>query len=198
MTTSPNPFADEPLPRAERLQTATDPLNPYASPVGVDEYRPPGPGVGAWRNGELVVIHESVDFPERCIWTNQETNRRFQQKFVYGHWVGLFSSSINFDYSFSAEAQRKVTANVLASLGMVAASFLILAAIFALQRSEILYLSWLSPIFMITLMIGVGMALRYSRKPLSLIHHEQKYYCIRGAKEPFLKSLPKWPGLYGK
>lgn len=193
---SPNPFADDPLPRAERLQSAVDPLNPYAAPTGVDEYRPEGPGVGAWRNGELVVIHESVNFPERCIWTNQATNRRFQQSFTYGPWV--FSSTIPFEYSFSAEALRKVTGNMLASLGMVAASLVILTAIFALQANHVAYFTWLSPIFMITMMIGVGMLFRYSRSPLSLIHHEQKYYCIRGAKEPFLKSLPKWPGLYGK
>jgi hypothetical protein len=198
MAASPNPFADDPQPLTERLQSAADPLNPYAAPLGVDEYRPEGPGVGAWRNGELVVIHESVDFPERCIWTNQATNRRFQQKFTWANWGGLFSSTIPFDYSFSAEATRKVVSNVLAAAGMVAASLLILTALFMLERRGILYLTWLSPIFMITMMIGVGMLFRYSRSPLSLIHHEQKYYCIRGAKEPFLKSLPKWPGLYGK
>src|SRR6476469_6580915 len=123
MTTSPNPFADDPQPQTKRLQSAADPLNPYAAPTGVDEYRPEGPGVGAWRNGELVVIHESVDFPERCIWTNQATNRRFRQNFTL-QWVGLFSSTIPFEYSFSAEALRKVTGNMLASLGMVAASLL--------------------------------------------------------------------------
>jgi hypothetical protein len=198
MTTSPNPFADEPLPQTERLQSAADPLNPYAAPVGVAEYQPTGPGVGAWRNGELVVIHESVNFPERCIWTNQETNRRFTHHFTYGSWIGIDSQTISFDYSFSAEARQKVVGNVLASLGMFAASLVFLIGLFALDRNNIAHLTWLSPIFMITMMLGFGMMLRYSRSPLALIHHEQKYYCIRGAKEPFLRSLPKWPGLYDK
>ena len=198
MTTSPNPFADEPLPQTERLQSAGDPQNPYAAPVGVAEYRPTGPGVGVWRNGELVVLHESMDFPARCIWTNQETKRRFQQHFTYGSWLGINSITIPFDYSFSAEAKQKVVGNVLASLGMSAASFAFLVGLFALDRHDIVHLTWLSPIFMITMMLGFGMMLRYSRNPLSLIHHEQKYYCLRGAKEPFLRSLPKWPGLYDK
>lgn len=198
MTTSPNPFADEPLPQVERLQSAGDPQNPYAAPAGVGEYRPTGPGIGVWRNGELVVLHESVNFPERCIWTNQETKRRFQQYFTHGDWIGINSKTIPFDYSFSAEARQKVAGNVLASLGMFAASFAFLIGLFALERNDIANLTWRCPIFMITMMVGFGMMLRYSRSPLSLIHHEQKYYCIRGAKEPFLRSLPKWPGLYGK
>lgn len=198
MTTSPNPFADESLPQAERSPAAADPHNPYASPVGVAEYQPTGPGAGAWRNGDLVVIHESVNFPERCIWTNRETKRRFEQHFTWGDWIGFSRKTIPFDYSFSADATRKIVGNVLASLGMFVASIVIMAAIAVLERNDIIYLSWLSPIFMITLMVGFGMMIRYSRSPLSLVHHEQKYYCIRGAKEPFLRSLPKWPGLYGK
>jgi hypothetical protein len=194
--TGSNPFADQPLPAAERLHSAADPLNPYAAPAGIEEYHPElGPGVGIWRNGKLVVIHQSLDFPERCIWTNEPSERRFTQQFTFSSMLGLRNWSIPFAYSFSPVSRNKVVWDFLSGGLLTTASFLMLVMLFALDENGILQVAWLSPLFFITLAFGFGIMWRQLQSPLSLTHQEQAYFCLRGAKEPFLRSLPNWPGL---
>lgn len=201
---SSNPFADAPLPAGERLQSAADPLNPYAAPVGVDEYRvQTGPGPGIWRNGDLIVIHQSLDLPRRCIWTNEPSERRLTLALTYSTWLGLRNWSIHFDYSFSRTALRQVMKIGLTS-GLVAlGSFLALMGLFVIENTEIVQFTWLAtlcvivaPLLVISLLVACGLVWKQLQPPLSLIHQEQGYFCLRGAKEPFLQSLPNWPGLH--
>jgi hypothetical protein len=44
-------------------------LNPYESPRELDEQ--PDPGVGCWRDGDLLVMHVDAELPRYCIHTNQ-------------------------------------------------------------------------------------------------------------------------------
>ena len=196
----PNPFADEPLPVGKRLHSAADPLNPYAAPAGVAEYQvqTDGPGVGVWRNGDLIVIHQSLNLPDRCIWTNEPTLRRFTNWLTYSTWLGLRNWKIGFDYGFSRTALRKVMKVAIIGLLIFVGSVGAIAGLIALESYNLLHLTWLAPFFMILAAVGCLLAVQQAQHPLTLIHQENGYFCLRGAKEPFLKSLPNWPGLQGQ
>ncbi|WP_254508416.1 hypothetical protein [Anatilimnocola floriformis] len=194
----PNPFADEPLPTGQRLQSAADPLDPYAAPAGGAEYevQHAGPGPGVWRQGDLVVVHQSLNLPERCIWTNEPTKRRFTVRFTYYTWLGLRGWQLDFAYSFSRTALWRMMRKVLTGLAMFTGSVGANAGIITLESYNYFQFDWLAPLFVITAIVGCMLAYRASREPLSLVYHEQGYFCLRGAKEPFLESLPNWPGLH--
>lgn len=199
MPASPNPFADDPLPGPTPGEVLADPLNPYASPAG--SHAPadgPGPGVGIWRHNDLVVLHRSISFPLRCIWTNEPANSRYSATVSQNIFYPSPQETILVEYSLSAPARRQVFSHWLRGLGIgvgVAATMLvpsIVAEAIATTFSDL-------PRWGILLgaLLGVGSIVFALTRggPLKLVHRDGPYFVLSGARAPFLKSLPRWPGM---
>jgi len=200
---STNPFADAPLPApGPRLESASDPLNPYAAPAGPEENEFPGPGVGIWRHQDFVVIHQSLDLPTRCIFTNEASLSRHDTTFHWSAWFGLSQGSIKFNYSLSNACGKQKLRSELWSLGLCLAGGASLLAGFALSNAMDELVTGLSSLvsgfallFGLLLLVSGWVRYRQHSSPLALVYRHDPYFVLSGAREPFLRSLPAWPGL---
>ena len=201
--TASNPFADESRAAAERRERSEGELaNPYAAPPGGPEYQAEaGPGVGIWRLHEQVVIHQALDFPERCIYTNEPGTERRTLKLSYYEWFGLSHCSIKFGYSLSEAGAQKRAKELWGPLKTLGCGWLlcILGILFGGDGGW-----WMSPLqgfFWLAGLAGsvltlIGFGWIGSRwRIMKLDHHEGPYFVLRGAGPAFLQSLPRWPGL---
>lgn len=196
----PNPFADELQAVAERReQSPADLANPYATPPGGREYQPAaGPGVGIWRLNEQVVIHQALDFPERCIYTNEAGFERRTLKLSWYEWCGLSHRSLQFKYSLSAAGAKRRAKEVfwpLAALGCGIVLFFVCLLFrdnypgFGLGGDS---LNWLGIAGGVLWLRGLWSS-RW--RILQLVHHDGPYFVLSGAGPAFVRSLPPWPGL---
>jgi hypothetical protein len=203
---APHPFADESLAAAEaRLQTAADPLNPYAAPPGGQEYLPQaGPGRGIWRLGEQVVIHQALNFPERCIFTNEPQVRRWTLTLTYSAWYGLSHCTIKFDYSLSSAGCKKRSRELLRPLARFGCGTLLIVLpifIFAIWddgQSDVHYLFSWSVFAGFVVCLVSAFQFRWHWPAMHLVHHEGPYFVLSGPGPAFLRSLPNWPGIMSK
>jgi hypothetical protein len=202
MATSPNPFADEPLPdHVVRLRSAADPLDPYAAPPSADEYRPPAnPGVGLWRDGNYVVMHLDVEFPRRCLATNEPTASRRQQKLSWSYAIDWSSRTLKLEFGISpAEQQRmKLVRRRALVIAAVPVAVFIVLRLFPEMTIENMGLSgWTSPIYFGLAAAFFGAA-SHAWNPgitLQFVRARKSYLWLSGAKPAFLESLQIWPGL---
>lgn len=199
--TGPNPFADDLRAAAEtRERSAADLANPYAAPPGGREYQAEaGPGVGIWRLHDQVVIHQSLDFPERCIFTNELGIERRTLKLSWYTWFGLSHCSIKFDYSLSESGRRRRANQLFWPMAMLGGGILchslaILADIGRGWLAGVELSAWCGLGGVLFFLIGF-VWLRSRWRIMRLDHHEGPYFVLGDAGAPFLQSLPRWPGL---
>src|SRR5689334_15396307 len=121
---SQNPFADEPLPEhAVRLQSAADPLDPYAAPAGTAEYQTDrDPGVGMWRDGKWLVMHREAEFPLRCIFSNLEAETFGKQSITWAHLNDLRGQTVKLNYglTFACRSRMRRTLVIAVIVDLVA------------------------------------------------------------------------------
>ena len=198
--TSPNPFADEPQPtNVVRLQSAADPLDPYAAPAGAEEYRRPvDPGVGVWRDGDFLVVHLDADFPRRCLLTNAPTNKRQWQTITWSYAIDWSQRHTSFTYGMSPaiwNRNRRVR-HAAAAAGMLA--FLSLLVMGLVPRDFNLLQGNYGAVVLIGLMAVIVIAILlcwHWGYPLRFVKARQSYLWLSGGGQAFLNSLPVWPGL---
>lgn len=202
MPPSPNPFADDPLPDGVvRLQSAVDPLDPYAAPPSADEYRPPlDPGVGLWRDGKYLVMHLDAEFPPRCLATNEPGTIRRNQSVNWCYPIDWSTRNLKIEYSISpAEQQRIGRARRLSLIiaGVSLLCFISLTGISSDYLEMIGFERWKGLMYCglgAAILGGVAQAWR-AGKHLEFVRARKSYLWFTGPKEPFLNSLPVWPGL---
>jgi hypothetical protein len=101
-------------------------------------------------------------------------------------------SNIKFAYSLSAASWRT---RLIVRLFPVALTICGLAIwLWAIQKSR--WVEWYEhPITAGVLCTIAGIVLGWwNWQIMSFVRKEGPYFFLRGAKEPFLKSLPEWPG----
>ena len=201
MSSSPNPFADDPLPEGVvRLRSAVDPLDPYAAPPSAEEYRPPvDPGVGLWRDGNYLVMHLDADFPARCLATNEPTSIRRQQSLSWCYPIDWNTRTLPLEYFISpAEQQRmKRTRRIGLLMAGVAAAVLVGGWQLSAEEVELHWGRWRAILFgglLVVLFGGLGKAWKPGLS-LQFIRARKSYLWLSGPKSAFLNSLPTWPGL---
>ncbi|WP_425619264.1 hypothetical protein NA78x_003002 [Anatilimnocola sp. NA78] len=196
MSSPSNPFADEPLPELPgRLQSAASPLNPYAAPVSTGEYEVDlPPGVGIWRDGNCVVVHERARFPSRCLFTNEPEAERLLQTITWSYPIDWSSRKSTFSYGICQSALRKIRRQQIIALAVSGVSFLLLVLLFTSGFLDPNNNGWL--VFFLAVLTIAALKISWDRKGLLVFQSiKQKYFWLKGPKRPFLDSLPKWPGI---
>lgn len=201
MNPSPNPFADEPLPAGVvRLQSAVNPLDPYAAPPSADEYRPPSdPGVGLWREGKYLVMHLNSGFPLRCLATNEPTDIRRTQTISWCYPIDWNTRSLKVEYFISPTelARRKRVRRI----GLLVAGVVFLAAVALWQipaGATFLQFERWGPLAYIGLAVAFFGGAVKAWQPgvqLQFVRARKSYLWFSGPGAAFLDSLPIWPGL---
>lgn len=196
-STNPNPFADEPQRAGRvRLQSAADPLDPYAAPAGEAEYfESLGPGVGLWRQEHEIVMHRQAAFPPRCVLTNAPNEELVPRRLAWGHPfdIGL-TQQLMVPYAISPQAARGlgwfrmlaicIGIASLAGMGFLGQAFM--------QNLGAVYL--VIPIGLLLLVfVGCCKIALDAKRPLKIVARGGEYLWIIGAGPEFLNSLPRWP-----
>lgn len=174
-----------------------DLANPYAAPPGGQEYLPEaGPGVGVWRLHEQVVIHQAVDFPERCIFTNEPGMVRRTLELSWYAWFGLSYCSIKFAYSLSASGVKKRSQDLLWPIAFLGSGCLLVLLEFLSGGQHAMFGLGRMPLMGI---IGVVLVFKGYISPrwriMQLVHRAGPYFVLSGGGPAFVQSLPPWPGL---
>ena len=194
---APNPFADDPqLAGTIRLQSAANPLDPYAAPAGAAEYYESlGPGIGMWRIEHEIVMHRLAAFPPRCVLTNDPHNDLVPRRLAWGHPfdIGLTQRLI-VPYAISPRGARglgyfrvlaiSIAIAILVLLGVTVSAFV--------QHFERVFLI-IPSAFLILMFIGCCKVAIDAKRPLKIVARGGEYLWLIGAGPEFLASLPNWP-----
>lgn len=196
--TASNPFADESRAAAERRERSERELaNPYAAPPGGPDYQAEtGPGVGIWRLHEQVVIHQALDLPERCIYTNEPGVERRTLKLSWYASFGLSFYSIKFAYSLSDAGVARRSKELFGPITMLGVGYLLLLLELVFGGQDAMFgLSRIPVIGFIGAVVALKGYISSNWRILQLVHREGPYFVLSGAGPAFVRSLPPWPGL---
>lgn len=169
--------------------------NPYASPQAESrpETLPTGP-VGAWREGDLLVMHRQAALPPYCVFTNEPAggeplNLAYSQIGEHGTpelGPTVHIALIGFPVTpeIPAEFFRANVGGLLSLLGGVG---LVALACLSIQQG-------LVTLFFVGMALGLGLMLfagylSYARRKLTLERMNDEYLWFRGAAPGFLDRL---------
>lgn len=198
-TPSSNPFADEPLPSAgPRLTSVENPLNPYAAPAAVGQANTvPPPGVGLWRDGAYLVIHQGALFPERCLITGEETSHRHRQQVRWYYPIDFATRTLRVEYSLTPPVvqgiwRQRMIAWLLAPLAVLGVATLCMVGDLPgpAVSNNMVWSAIIAFGICLYVTINAGRILKFERV-------NNAYLWLRGARRPFLDTLPQWPGFGG-
>ena len=176
-----------------RMASREGELNPYASPVIPD---PPLPfaeaGVGAWRDGNLLVIHREAPLPAICIRSGRPADKRCPLKIKWSYGFGQPRRRMTMEVPLSRDwvfwHQRgpaiMFTAAVLLALAMIGT--LIVANVLASDTVFVLMFALGTPAAVCVLMGITFMRL------LEFVRVKGDYFWFSGANKKFLEQLPTW------
>lgn len=194
---TPNPFADEPqLAGAIRMQSAANPLDPYAAPAGESEYHDSiGPGIGMWRIEHEIVMHRLAAFPPRCVLSNDPHHDLVPRRLAWGHPfdIGLTQRLI-IPYAISPRAALGLGYFRMLAVSIAIASLVLLGialyTLFYNLQSAFLII----PIaFLMLMFVGCCKVAFDAKRPLKIVARGGEYLWLIGAGPEFLASLPNWP-----
>lgn len=193
----PNPFADEPqLAGTIRLQSAANPLDPYAAPAGAAEYHESiGPGIGIWRIEHEIVMHRLATFPPRCVLSNDPHNDLVPRRLAWGHPfdIGLTQrlivpyaispgAALGLDYFRFLSVSIAITSLVLLGITLYA---------FFYNFQSVFFIILIA--FLMLMFVGCCKIAFDAKRPLKIVARGGEYIWLIGAGPEFLASLPNWP-----
>lgn len=197
MASAPNPFADD-LPPDSIIPAPTNDQrsNPYAPPTipSSGQHEPEESVLGIWRDGDSLVIHETGIFPDRCVLTNEPERSRYQQIIQWAYPIDWYQRKHTFEFGLSDAGLRQWNSKRRRIKWIQAGTFLLFMAIFFFNTARERWSNFL--VITIPTLIVALLILRASESPalLSFRKHKNGYFWLRGAKPPFLDSLPPWAG----
>ena len=198
---SKNPFADDPLPEnVVRLTSIADPLDPYAAPPGVNEYKTDrDPGVGMWREGKWLVMHREATFPPRCIFTNEPTETFGKQSITWAHLNDLRGQTVKLHYGLTTAKRSRLRWTLTIAIVVDVVAFASALLLVGLSEQLELGRHWIGPVGLILAgIIGGTLKVAWNTvNPLNYVRSKRSYVWLSGAGASFLDSLPAWPGFHG-
>ena len=206
MTTNSNPFADEPLQPAQRLQSAADPLNPYAAPVAAEPGKRPEV-VGTWRDGSLLVMHRRATLPELCIVTGAPTKQRHWQTLRWHQPVDWENRALIVEFGIDPQVLRANTKYPRIPMACAAViwltmlpgtiAYIYVNRLHGAAAEDALGSAMAVGIVLTILSFLPTLIFQQRRQWLHLAHVEKHYVWLRGPSEAFLQTLPPWSDMNG-
>jgi hypothetical protein len=168
--------------------------NPYAPSAVVDPRQELAEaGVGAWRDGDLLVIHRDARLPEICLKTGQPAGRRLTVKLAWDeHWWSLRKQTLRLELPLSERSYFAATRLrwLLVALGMA-----VLAALGVIiprlhhwpsgQGALVIFGGGSSAITLLLCSVALG-------EPVAIRRVRGDYLWLSGAGQRFLQQLPVW------
>ena len=196
-----NPFADD-LPQpidgdsAVTLESTEVDANPYASPPSLEGYerhdqRPFG---GLWRQGNLLVMHRSAQFPPLCVATNVPTTRKVKQILTTNDAWNLVSTNkaVHVGLSEPRWRHRRWVHKMSIGLGIIAGALILLACVLMPSEMHRGFLLVLAVAGVVTA-ISAGVWDDLYVKVVSVSRIRKEFFWLNGVHPDFLKRLPEWP-----
>lgn len=170
-------------------------INPYTSPAEAGGYDRQPFGVGVWRDGPLLVMHQRVELPRFCIHTGEPAIGGREYVLAWRPPGGIFTTSrpifIPLCRACAGQFQR-LRLQVFASVALASASAGLMFVGGALG-------DWPIAFFLVGLGL-VGFAILYflyalgiNSRELIVVHSHGEYLWVREAHPEFLSRLPPWP-----
>jgi hypothetical protein len=172
-------------------------VNPYAAPAVTDPLQ--RPGVGAWRDGPLLVMHKDAELPRVCIYTGERAAGAREWRVVWRSGNDVFTRGKYLYLPLRRDHLRDFGWQRLQSLiGMLLMAVMLIAMLSMPLLSALgdwIYLS-VVPAILLLGVIGLVMWLAgyySSRYPLTVVRSSGDYLWLEGAHGKFLDQLPAWP-----
>lgn len=170
-------------------------INPYASPAeagGID--RQPF-GVGVWRDGPLLVMHQKAGLPRFCIHTGEPAVGAREYVLAWRPTGAIFTTSRSVLIPLCPACARqfqRLRLQVFASLGLIVAGVALtfVGAAFGVWPRPII----VTGLALIALATLYGLyALGTNTRELIVVYAQGEYLWLRGVHPNFLSRLTRWP-----
>lgn len=182
----------------------TPEINPYAPPRVFDPPVKPDPGVGVWRDGNLLVVHRDALLPPVCVKSGQPAAEWVEVPVSFVDFSTLSRIKFTLRAPLSARSMWWRSNGPRISLVVAAIAFACVPLLLSLVQSayeppyrtpllERPYGSVLVGAVAVGL-IAVLHALSYWRL-LEFQRFQRDYFWFTGAHRRFLEQLPPWPGI---
>jgi hypothetical protein len=174
-----------------------DEVNPYAPPTVADALEKPG--VGAWRDGELLVIHKDAELPRMCIYTGECAAGAREWRVVWRSGNDLFTRGtylylpLRRDHlqAFARLRRQSLIGMLLMALMLIAMLSMPLLS----RLGDWIYIS-VVPAILLSGIMGVVLwfvAYHSTTRPLTVVRAWGDYLWLAGVHDKFLAQLPRWP-----
>ena len=170
-------------------------LNPYASPAEAGGYDRQPFGVGVWRDGPLLEMHQKAELPRFCIHTGEPAVGGREYVLVWKPPGSIFTTSKPVLIPLCRNCVRqflRLRVQIFAALGLgIAGGGVILAGAFFGIWPGTLALAGLG-LVMFAILYGLY-ALGINSRALLVVHAQGEYLWLREVHPDFLRRLPPWP-----
>jgi hypothetical protein len=169
-------------------------INPYASPATASDMRAEeGPGVGVWRDGPHMVMHQAARLPPICIETGEHATdwRRFNVIWYYP--IDWSQRVLPLDLPLSPAAYARHGRLVL--IGRVVLFSPIIVLVLTFMAAGQVAPAWLFGVLGIAALCGVlGWYVVYflDGRPVRFVRVRRGYLWLSGFNSRFLDHLPPW------
>jgi len=179
-------------------------VNPYAPPQVPDPILTPDPGIGVWRDGQLLVMHKDAELPRVCIYTGERAVGAREYRLVWKCTGDLFSREKNLYLPLCRRHLRAFAWQRLQSLvGLLLSAVSLLIMLFAPLLlpvlGDLVFLYVVPPGLLLGIAGVVMWIVSYygTNQPLILVHARGDYLWFGGLHVSFLQALPQSPFVAG-
>jgi hypothetical protein len=177
-----------------------DPLgdvNPYAAPAMPDAIEPfELAGIGIWRHGTLLVVHEAAELLPVCIKSAEPGVVWQTVQLRWSHWAQWPYEYLSLKVAFTDRWQYWLTTGRrFVLIGVIALALIILAMALSsvLIATELLLMPC---VILLVLELSLFVWWLSLQQPLRVVRRKRRYYWLSGAHLDYLSQFPEWP--YGK
>ena len=184
-------FEREPLSRP-----LPEEINPYASPAEAGGYDDRQPfGVGVWRDGGLLVMHQNAELPRFCVHTGEPAVGGREYVLIWKYPGSVFTSSKAVLIPLCRKCIReflRLRAQSFVGLGLAVLGLLLMFAASTLEE-------WGFVAVVGTLVFGGFGVLLWLHaywtlgRPLSVVHAQGDYLWLQDVHPGLLQHVPVWP-----
>jgi hypothetical protein len=163
-------------------------LNPYESPAVADgRFSDELAGVGIWRDGKNLVMHQRAQLPRICIKTGQPAERFLPFKLRWYYPIDWSTRKLRVEVPFCDAAYRASRRKRL--IGTV---ILVCTIVFLVGSQLLLMINRPQGLFMLLASCGFAAGGMLRSPPLKFVRVRGEYLWFSGAGNGFLAKLPDW------